>query len=222
MYTTSIYFKYPHIMYNLPKPYLSPSQYVLWKSSPAQYTKQYFQGQKSFQTKFTAFGTEQHAEKEKEIGEWKNEHRIECTLDCGLKLLGQLDRFQDDLKIIDYKYSKRNAKGQSPWDKVKVRQHVQFPFYNLMVREIHGTYNKISELHWYETELIDEESKTYEYQGHVLKDSSPQKKLVSNKPPVIIPRIIEDWELDKMKDDVRRIAREISEAYIVYKKQNNE
>lgn len=208
-------------MYNLPKPHLSPSQYVLWKSSPAQYAKQYFQGQASVQTKYTTFGTERHAEKEKETGEWKNEHKIECTLNCGMKLLGQLDRFQDDLKIIDYKYSKRNAKGQAPWDKVKVRQHVQFPFYNLMVREIYGTYNKVSELHWYETELVDTESKTYEYQGCVLKELSPQKKLVSKTEPVIFSRIIEEWELDTMKEDIKRVAKEISEAYTIYKANAN-
>lgn len=211
--------------YNLPKGYLSYSAYALWKQSPARYISKYFEGEDDFRTVETEFGKKiaEQLETERDDGiipYTKSEYDIKEELDPGLFILGRLDGFDEDtLKVSEIKTGHKNKAGKSPWDNVKVRKHKQLPFYCLLVLLRFGKYNPDVTLQWLETEFIKE---TREFAGHVLEETGKGRKLRLTGYRESFDRHIEQWEIDVLKEDIIKVAKEISDAYEQFRKRDTE
>jgi len=202
---------------NLPRKYLSYSAFSLWKSSKDQYRKRYYLNEEIFDTVQSRFGKEQHERMEENPDVKGSETKIECEIE-GIPILGYVDSLDPDtLKIIDFKFSHLSKSGKEPWDIVKVRKHQQFPFYCLIVKTIHGKYNEEVELHWHETKFKDN---TIEFDGHILTSDKKHEMDVTGRVEVF-KRIVQEYELDNIKAEIIKVAREISEDYTLWKSTNN-
>jgi len=213
-------------MYNLPRPYISYSQYSLWKSSKDQYRKRYYEDAPSIETIETLYGKkiglmveeEKHHDDEvlsKLINYPCKEYRIEVEIDEGLKVLGFLDQFHPEtLSLLEMKTGHRNKAGKAPWDNLKVHKHKQLVFYSLLIELKHGDVHPTAILQWLETEFADE---TIEFDGHILTSKSG-RKLFLNGAIETYERVIEQWERDKIREDIIMVAKEITEDYTQWQK----
>lgn len=204
--------------YNLPKSYLSYSAYSLWKSNKDGYRKKYYENIASIETPQTRFGKEQHAKMEESPEVRGSETRIECKIDDDLKLMGYVDSLDPDtLKIIDFKFSHLSKTGKEPWDDIKVRKHEQFPYYCLIVRCMFDRYNPEVELHWHETKF--KEHTVVVYQGRKYKMTTKNMETTGRVTKFI--RNVEEWEVDRMKEEIIKVATEISNDYTLWQSTNN-
>lgn len=205
-------------MYNLPRGYLSYSAYSLWQSDKTRFRQKYYEGIDNFQTAETIFGHKiakslEDGQKIEGIKEYeKAEKKIEVELVEGLKILGYLDGFTEEtLKIIELKTGHLDKNGKAPWDNLKVRRHKQLVFYCLLVNLKYGKYNPDVTLQWLETEFKREQ---IEFDGHILLGETKNLELTGR--VETFDRHIEQWELDKMKEDIIRVALEISNDFTAY------
>jgi hypothetical protein len=208
--------------FNLPRNYLSYSAWQLWQSDKTRFRNKYYLGIDTFETAETIYGKQiakrlEDGEKIEGVEEYeKAEKSIKVELIPGLMLLGYLDGFtEENLKIVELKSGHADRKGKAPWDNLKVRRHKQLPFYCLLVQLKYGTYNPDVTLQWLETEF---KSKEMEFDGHILTTQSRELELTGR--VETFERHIEQWELDKMKEDIIRISLEISEDYTLWQKTN--
>lgn len=210
------------MIYELPRGYLSQSAYVLWKQSKDRFRRKYYEGEPDFETAETRFGKEFADKLEKERGDevipYKlSEYDIKVEVEPTLWLLGRLDGFDEDtLKVSEIKSGHKNKKGKAPWDAVKVRKHVQLPFYCLLVELKFGKYNPDVTLQWFETEFKNE---SIEFDGHEL--STQTRNLQFTGYTEQYDRHIEQWEIDRLKEDVISVAKEIHYDYEQFRKTNN-
>lgn len=176
----------------LPRGYLSFSQFNLWKKSKTQYAKRYFEGKKGFETKEIRFGKMVH-ENPAKYGFTElqnNEYGLECEVK-GVPLYGIIDSCEPSLcEIVEYKTGKNKP---NPEDQLK--------FYAVMINEITGNIPRCS-WEWAETdETVDGEiAITGELEIYLVKFS---KK-----------------EIEEFKKEIVKVAKEISEAWENYKKQD--
>jgi hypothetical protein len=205
--------------YNLPKPHISYSQYVLWKSSKDGYRKRYYLKEEPFKTVETEFGkkTDAHLDgggKIEGIIEYShNQYRIEVEYK-GLRILGYLDGFDEEtFRILERKTGHKNPKGKVPWDRMKVRRHKQLVFYSAIVELKHGSVHPEVILQWLETEFQEE---TREFDGHTLKTKGRNLKLTGN--IETFKREIKNWEKEKMLEDILLVAEEITADYLLWNK----
>lgn len=205
-------------MYNLPRKYLSYSAFDLWLKNPEAYRRKYYLGEPDFQTAETMFG-KTIAEKlegghaPEGLMLYKNkEYRIEVELEEGLRLLGYLDAFnEDDLSILEFKTGHLDSKGKVPWDKVKVQKHKQLVFYSLLVKLKYGKVNPKVHLQWLETKFQKE---SREFNGHILEAEGKRLELTGR--IETFERRIYKWEIDKMKEEIIKVAKEISNDYTLW------
>jgi len=212
--------------YNLPRNYLSYSAYNLWKSSRDQYRRRYYLDEDPFESHETRFGNKIGAMVEENrhhddpvvsqiINYPLKEHKIEVEHQ-ELNLLGYLDQFHDtEFRVLEMKTGHKNKKGKSPWDNVKVRKHKQLVYYSMLVKLKYGQVHPEVILQWLETEFKDD---TTEFDGHILKSST--EELILTGRIETYKRVIHDWEIDKMIEDVLLTAEEISNDYTEWKKKN--
>lgn len=210
-------------MYNLPRGYLSYSAFTLWQSDKDRFRKKYYLGEDDFQTAETIFGHQiakklEDGEKIEGVKEYeKAEKKIEVQLIEGLKILGYLDGFTEDtLKIVELKTGHVNKDGKAPWDNLKVRRHKQLVFYCLLVNLKYGKYNPDVTLQWLETEFKEDQ---IEFNGHILTAKSKTLELTGK--IETFERHIEQWELDKLKEDIIKVAEEISNDYTLWQATKN-
>jgi len=211
------------MIYNLPKPYLSYSQYTIWKSSKDSYRKRYYLKEAPFTSPETLFGNkigdmvenEEHMDDDvvsQIINYPCKEYKVETEHE-GLQLLGYIDQFDDkELRIMEMKTGHKNKQGKSPWDRMKVRKHKQLVFYSMLVKLKHGTVHEEVILQWLETEFAQD---SREFDGHTLTTKSRNLKLTGN--IETFKRTIKDWEIDNMLEDVLLVAAEITEDYELWK-----
>lgn len=204
-------------MLNLPRKHLSYSSFSLWKTSRESFRKKYYLDQEVFNTLQSKFGKEQHELMEASPDVKGSETKLECPLGK-INLLGFVDSLcPDTLKIIDFKFSHLSKTGKEPWDNVKVRKHQQFPFYCLMVKQIHGTYNPDIELHWHETKFKDN---TIEFDGYTLTSDMKNEMEVTGRVE-IFKRHVAEYEVENIKNEIIKVAEEISNDYTLWKSTNN-
>lgn len=202
---------------DLPRKYLSYSAFSLWKSSKDSFRKRYYLNEEIFDTQQSRFGKEQHERMEASPDVKGSETKIECTID-GIPLLGYVDSLcPDTLKIIDFKFSHLSKTGKEPWDNVKVRKHQQFPFYCLIVKGMFDRYNGEVELHWHETTFKDN---TVEFDGHILTSDRRGDMDVTGRVE-IFKRMVEEYELENIKNEIIKVTNEISNDYTLWKSTNN-
>jgi hypothetical protein len=198
----------------LPKGYLSYSQIDLWQKDKTAYRKRYYEGLPSTDTIYTIFGRETHERIAR--GEVQGapiystkELKIEVTV-SGVPILAYVDSFCDRRKaILEYKTSK------NPWTLPMVHKHEQLPLYSMLVQEKFGEVQSKLHLVWLETELGDE-TVHEEFDGMQLAGSRTKLALTGH--IEVFERTIEQWERDRQKDIISRIAREIAKDYETYSK----
>jgi hypothetical protein len=206
-------------VYHLPRSYLSYSAFTLWQKDKDAYRRKYYLGEPSFENAETIFGkkTAEHLEDNEIEGVIvydTREYRIEVELEEGLKLLGYLDRFNSPtLSILEIKTGHLDSKGKVPWDKIKVQKHKQLVFYSLLVKLKHGKVDPVTILQWLETKFQKE---SREFGGHVMEAET--KKLELTGRIETFKRRIYKWEIDKMKEEIISVAKEISNDYTQWKK----
>ena len=202
---------------DLPRKYLSYSAFSLWKSSKDSFRKRYYLNEEIFDTQQSRFGKEQHERMEENPDVKGSESKIKCIIE-GIPLLGYVDSLcPDTLKIIDFKFSHLSKTGKEPWDNVKVRKHQQFPFYCLIVKGMFDRYNPEVELHWHETTFKDN---TVEFDGHILTSDRRGDMDVTGRVE-IFKRIVEEYELENIKNEIIKVTNEISNDYTLWKSTNN-
>lgn len=184
----------------LPRGYLSWSQYDIWSRSKEEYKKRYFIGKKPPESMEATFGkkiaklieTDPTHDEVKDIPRLASpEHRIEAEID-GVRVLGFLDSYCPDTgKFLEYKT------GRKPWTASRVRKHGQLPFYAMLIETLRAERHPETTLIWIPTSL----------------GPAPFYEIVRNGPIVNFPRVIEGWEVKRMREEVVRVAGEISEYY---------
>lgn len=202
--------------YDLPRKYLSYSAFILWLKDREAFRRKYYLNEPSFENTETIFGKKVHEQFEKDGSVIGSETHIETYLTEGLKLLGNLDSFDEkSLSIIDFKTGHLDKNGRMPWDKVKVQKHKQLVFYSLLVWLKFGKYNRTAHLKWIETRFKE---KTSEFKGHTLKAESRELELTGY--TKTFTRKIYKYEIQKLKKEIIKVAKEISEDYTQWKKKN--
>ena len=209
----------------LPKGYLSYSALSTWKSAPDMFRARYYEGAPYLSTPYTEFGNKVGNALEtgnlfhsclEEVPRYDvMEKKLEVEIE-GVPFLMYLDSFDSDtLAIAEYKTGIIGPGGREPWDRVKVRKHIQLPIYALGVREQFGDWNPDLKLVWMETKwsTVDHETK---FQDQTFLERRPGLKLTGR--VETFERTIAEWELDRMATLIRTAAEEITEDYKIWKK----
>ena len=133
----------------------------------------------------------------------------------GVPFLMYLDSFDPDtLEILEYKTGIKSKEGKDPWNRVKVRKHTQLSIYTLGVNEKFGSYNPNIRLVWMETKWSTVDlvqtfgSKTFNQRVPGLRLTGHIQEF---------ERVIQDWEIERMKKLIRKNAEDISNDYKKWK-----
>jgi len=210
-------------MYELPKGYLSWSSINLWNTNKDMFRRVYYFKDKKFETRETIFGKkialmlenkeyDEHPTLRKipryEYAEYKIEIEVE-----GIKVYGVLDSFSLRRKAFkEYKTGHKSKDGKDPWDELKVRKHGQLPFYSFLIEQKFGKVEEWTELIHLETAFGKE---TTEFDGHILEGTND--KLVLTGKVKKFKRKIEQYERDRIRQIIKKAAKEISEDFLLFK-----
>jgi len=197
------------------KEYLSYSAIDLWRKDKEAYRRRYYEGEPSFTSPFTVLGTEVHRQVEHgelilnkhPVDKYKHEVKVEAELD-GVLVLGYIDMLETkNNRVVDLKTS------INPWDRVKVQQLKQLPLYQLLVRELYGRCSQYASVIWLETKWQEEEGTTIMCGDFELEQTTAPRQLVLTGKQVTIPRRIEQYERDNVREWVVKAAVEIAEDF---------
>lgn len=221
----------------LPKPYLSWSAFSCWLQNPERFKREYFANGKRLDSKFLQFGkgiaglVEKLCELQKELGTkelaLKKLIEIEHLDDITISVLTKLDtdgvaEFQmnttiSNVPLLSYmdlyneeKFVFREYKTgtiRNPWNPAKVYKHGQLVFYAVALRSLTGKMPEYCHLDWI---ITDDSPKT----GSVFDRCGKGLRLTGNIKS--FKRVFDKRELDRMEEDIVRVANEISEAYKEY------
>jgi hypothetical protein len=144
-------------IYGKNKDYLSYSAIDAWYKNKESYIKRYFNGVKTKDTCYTAFGRIVHDKIAKDtslshiprLGQFEACLRGEIQ---GVNLLSYLDTFDPTTcQFYEYKTGIAKADGKPRWTEEDVIAHKQLPFYAMMIKSLHGFYNPDTLLIFLET-----------------------------------------------------------------------
>jgi hypothetical protein len=214
--------------YNLPRGYLSHSAMECWRSSKDQFRLKYYGDDNfTFSTMYTEFGKDIALILEDKKA--KKAHPVLCKIpaykECeypllfeveGVPIKGYIDSF-DPVKgrIIEYKTSIKRKDGKQYWNNVSVKKHNQMLLYALGVRTLLGTVHPEVKLIWMETDY-KEICTEVQFGNSTIIDCKPGLYLTGHFE--VFKRKLEDWEFDWMKQEIVKVATEISEDYTAYQK----
>ena len=208
----------------LPKPYLSYSQYSLFKQNKQQYINRYFLGKPQYDTRELIFGKRIStilaegvpAGKEYEILDklpkgTHSEYRIETSI-SGVPILAFFDSFTPDTKeLFEYKT------GRIPWTQDRVNNHIQLEFYCAAIRADSGTYNPDVTLAWLQTELCP--TTTVFPDGLTYQTINEKQHAIALTGELeVFHRTISAQEIEAIERDILAVAQEINKLYEEYKK----
>lgn len=210
----------------LPRGYLSHSAMDLWAKSKDRYRRKYYGDQlPEPTTPYMAFGKEIASLMEDKKAVKKHpilrrvpryshsEYPLDVVID-GVPIKGFIDSFDPKKnRILEYKTGIRDAKGNAPWDAVKVRRHDQLLLYSLCVEELLGEVHPVTKLVWVETQW-EERCETYQFGDAEITECGPHLSLTGDLE--VFKRPIDAWEREWMRKEIVRVATEISEDYKNY------
>lgn len=211
---------------NLPKGYLSWSQFSLWQRSPDQYRREYYYGVKRAPSPEMRYGdaiarlleSGAHGPVIDKIPRYSvSEYEIKTEIG-GVPILAFLDTFDPlGLKFREFKSGHSNYKGEAPWNGVKVRKHGQLVFYAAAIAAKHGKVDPVCYLDWIETEKlpITEDFGGIELTGTDTRSLRLTGRIESFK------RHIAKWEVVRMRGEICVAAVEISKDYSKFQKEFN-
>jgi hypothetical protein len=212
--------------YTLPKGYLSYSAMMLWKQNKVKYREKYYGNQEyDLDTPFTRFGKDiaTTLEDKKKVKAHPvlskvplystSEYPLKFEVE-GVPIKGYIDSFDKRWnKIIEIKTGIRTPSGAPTWDQVRVRKHDQVLLYSLGVKETLGSVHPIVKLIWIET-CWKEQCKEVTFGNNTWTECGPGLDLTGHFE--VFEREIREWEYDRMRSEIVRIASEISEDYSRY------
>lgn len=200
---------------NLPKKYLSYSQFDLWNKDKEKYRDRYYRNIKSFESKELLFGKKiaemlegdrkDHPVLSKIKQGTHNEYEIKVKIG-GVPVLAYLDSCTPSTgKIYEYKT------GHQVWNQKRVDEHKQLPFYAAAVEAKDGLYDPVIDLFWMPTvvipgkEIID----GVEYES---KDGAGASIELTGELHVF-QRKLSRMDVPQIVYEIKKTAKEISEDY---------
>jgi len=192
----------------LPKPHLSWSQLSCWLSNPVRYRKEYFECGDKLSTKYLRYGSGIH--KMIEDGTYKtllpdlivydkNEFEVKCEIE-GIPILAYIDSYDSVNNVF------RDTKtGKIPWTKAKVIKSGQLVFYATVLKQLTGKIPEYADLDWIQTK--DEKVEGTDFWREGEDRVNVTGKVVSFHRPFY------EIEIEKMEQQIVKVANEISEAY---------
>lgn len=198
-------------MLYLPKKYLSYSAIELWLQSPSKYRKKYYENATSHASPEMAFGKQialllENADSS--LAHIKQYSQPEYLLDITIEdvpFIGYIDSYEPSTHaFLEYKT------GHAPWDAIRVHKHLQLSLYSLALEVLHGKVQDECELIWMQTEKIAKKQLglTTHEESHGIKLTGVVETF---------PRVIKQWERDRLREQLVEIATAISEDYQTYK-----
>jgi hypothetical protein len=205
---------------------------TLWRQNKENYRKKYYSkmDEFNFSTSYTDFG-KQIAEI-LEVPKLRKKHPVLSKVPCyshpefqlefeidGVPVKSFIDSFDPKKKrIIEYKTGIRKD-GAPAWTHAAVKKQNQTLLYSVGVNELFGEVHPVSKLVWMET-CWREECWEIPFGDQVLTECGPRLALTGH--VEVFKRKIEPWELLWMRQEVVKIANEISEDYSRYKQFSTE
>jgi hypothetical protein len=197
-------------MYKLPKKYLSYSAIDLWLKNPAQYRKKYYENYNQPTTPEMLFGKnialllENADASVAHIKQYSHpEYKLDVVIE-GVPFFGFIDSYDPKKKrFLEYKT------GHAPWDAVRVRKHLQLPLYSLAIECLEGEVDDTCELIWMQTEKVEKKAL-----GLVTHEDAYGIKLTGEVKS--FKRKIEQWERDRLREQLVQIATDIEKDYEEY------
>lgn len=202
-------------MYNLPRPYLSYSSIIIWLKNKEEYRRRYYYtDSKPFESIYTRFGKyiaellEKDDESVKFIPRYSHpEFKIDFNID-GVPIKAFIDSFDPEtFSFYEYKTSIKDN-----WNDKTVEEHMQLPFYSLLIKEIYGHVNNECKLFALKTRFKDN---VIVFQGHKLEG---KKQLELTGEIKEFKRIITDEERKNIRLIITTVAKEISDDYTDWQK----
>jgi hypothetical protein len=197
------------------KEYLSHSAMELWRKDKLAYRRRYYDGEPSFTSPFTVFGSEVHKLVEdgkllidKHLpNEYHHEVKLEASID-GVHVLGYLDMLhKDTLSVTDIKTS------INPWTSLMVYKLDQLPLYQLLIKENYNKKDRTARVAWLETCWVTDEVHTQDVKGFTLEVQRPTQHLELTGVQKVIPRKIDGWELTAMREKIVDVAEQIHKDF---------
>jgi len=197
------------------KEYLSYSAIDLWRKDKEAYRRRYYEGEPSFTSPYTIFGS--HVHKMVEDGHmtlkkhprdvYKNEVKIEAEIE-GVHLIGYIDLFDP----VKYRVSDLKT-AIKPWTQVSVQQLSQLPFYQLLVKKVYGKVSQYASLVWLGTAWVDGTIETVSCGGFEMENSLTPRHLELTGQQEVFTRRIEAWERERVQDWAVKSAGEIAKDF---------
>jgi len=192
----------------------------LWQSNREGYRQRYYFNGPSFENKETIFGKKVARMLEDGIKDpvldrvprYKlMEHRIEVKVG-GVPFLGVLDSFSKQRKaIVEFKT------GKEAWTDLRCAKANQLVTYSLLTKIKYKKVDPWVRLVWIETR---DGKETREFGGHTLIGKNNQIEFTGK--IQVFNRRIAEWQRQKMKKEIIKTAKEISDDYTKIKQESPE
>jgi len=193
----------------LPKPHLSWSQMTCWLSNPVRFRKEYFEAGKKLSTKYLRFGSGiaklieegKHTELIPDLLVYDTpEYEIKTEV-LGVPILSYLDSYDSKNNVF---YEVKT--GKLPWTRATVIKHGQLVFYATALKHSIGKMPEYCDLQWIETRDAPKSVETG------LQNESDDLINVTGR-VLSFHREFHEIEVERMEEQIVRVANEISEAY---------
>lgn len=211
-------------MLELPRGYLSYSAMMLFLKNKNAFRAKYYRNEPQMETVEMSYGKQiasflENDEQVKKHPILKQiptggiaEYEIQTEID-GIPVMGRLDRyFEETHSFHEIKTGHKSHSGGAPWDRVKVRQHQQLPFYSLLIEVSTGKVDPLCTLIWIETMFTKQQR---EFNGHTLETESRVLDFTGR--IEVFERRITKWERKRMREQIISVAQAIHEDYKTFR-----
>ena len=194
--------------YNLPRSYISWSQYYSWNTSPRNYARRYFEGEAGFENAEMRFGKEFADCVEKGIQSENETINLTATIiprfqKAGVRLDVKLNTIKGVVDLMGYTDTHNNnlskfkeyKTGVMPWTQAKVDAFKQITFYATMMFLLKNKIPTDIELIWLPTEKSKHGVINFTGDMHVFKTERTMQQIL------------------EMMKAIQHTARDISTAY---------
>ncbi len=192
---------------------------MLWMKNPAAYRRRYYENEDQVETPPMVFGKKIASVLEnRDYKEFPllakvpfysvSEHELDVMIgDVPVK--GFLDLYEPKTYTFgEVKTGSISHTNGPPWSKAKVIAHEQLPFYSLLIKTAYGIVDPWTKLIWLETRYI----MTKESVGSRVMEAEGRDLELTGKMKVYRRRIAQ-WERDRIKRMILKVAKEISTDY---------
>lgn len=201
--------------YVLPRPYISWSQFDMFRKSPERYVAEYIENGRRLDTKYTRFGKNLHELIEKDEHKHlfpnlvvfkEREKEIKVTIH-DIPILSRIDSYDPDTGSF------RDTKtGKTAWTQVKVQKLDQLVFYAMVIKHSTGVTPKECFIDW-----IGTKDSTYMEQGG-LHNTQPKVQLTGE--VKTFKREISELEIERLEKELVEVVEKISNTYKTWLTQN--